>query len=148
MPKRLYASGTMSLRPFYYGELHVRLFVPVHYCHQTSRVSDRAAAAQLEEFRAVAAPDASGGAPHIAGGIHSRAHTPRLARGNHKYAWPLTAAMRGALPATLPYPNARRGGDMWFWFIFAAMMGPKFFRCFMVLFALGMGVMLYSLVRS
>ena len=26
-------------------------------------------------------------------------------RGNHKYAWPLTTAMRQALPASLPYPK-------------------------------------------
>jgi F0F1-type ATP synthase membrane subunit c/vacuolar-type H+-ATPase subunit K len=37
---------------------------------------------------------------------------------------------------------------MRFWFIVAAMMGPKFFRRFIILFALGMGLMLYSLVRS
>ena len=37
---------------------------------------------------------------------------------------------------------------MRFWFIFAAMMGPKFFRRFVVLFALGMMLMLYSLIRS
>lgn len=36
---------------------------------------------------------------------------------------------------------------MRFWFIFAATMASKFFQRFMVLFALGMGVMLYSLVR-
>ena len=37
---------------------------------------------------------------------------------------------------------------MRFWFIFAAMMGPKFFRRFIILFALGMALMLYSLARS
>jgi hypothetical protein len=37
---------------------------------------------------------------------------------------------------------------MRFWFIFAAMMGPKFFRRFIVVFAIGMAVMLYSLVQS
>ena len=37
---------------------------------------------------------------------------------------------------------------MRFWFILAAMMGPKFFRQFIVLFALGMALMFYSLIRS
>lgn len=37
---------------------------------------------------------------------------------------------------------------MQFWFMFAAMMGPKFFRRFIVLFAIGMALMLYSLIRS
>ena len=37
---------------------------------------------------------------------------------------------------------------MRFWFIFAAMMGPRFFRRFIVLFAAGMALMLYCLVRS
>jgi hypothetical protein len=37
---------------------------------------------------------------------------------------------------------------MRFWFIFAAMMGPKFFRRFIALFAFGMALMLYSLIRS
>ena len=37
---------------------------------------------------------------------------------------------------------------MQFWFIFAAMMGPKFFRRFIVRFTIGMALMLYSLVRS
>jgi hypothetical protein len=37
---------------------------------------------------------------------------------------------------------------MRFWFIFAAIMGPRFFRRFIVLFALGMALILYALVRS
>jgi hypothetical protein len=37
---------------------------------------------------------------------------------------------------------------MRFWFVFAAMMGPKFFGRFVILFALGMALMLYSLVQS
>jgi hypothetical protein len=37
---------------------------------------------------------------------------------------------------------------MRFWFLFAAMMGRRFFRRFIVLFGLGMALMLYSLVRS
>ena len=51
------------------------------------------------------------------------------------------------LTRTLP-EISRRGGYMRFWFVFAAMMGPKFFRCFVVLFVIGMALMLYSLVRS
>jgi hypothetical protein len=41
-----------------------------------------------------------------------------------------------------------KGGVMRFWFIFAATMGPKFFRRFAVLFVIGIAIMLYSLVRS
>jgi hypothetical protein len=37
---------------------------------------------------------------------------------------------------------------MKFWFFLAAMMGPRFFRRFVILFALGMGVMLYCFVRG
>jgi hypothetical protein len=37
---------------------------------------------------------------------------------------------------------------MRFWFIFAAMMGPKFFWRFVVLFAIGMMLMFCSLIRS
>ena len=37
---------------------------------------------------------------------------------------------------------------MRWWFIFAVLLGPKFFRRFIVLFALGMVLMLYSLIRS
>ena len=38
--------------------------------------------------------------------------------------------------------------DMRFWLLFAAIMGPKFLRCFVVMFAPGMALMLYSLIRS
>jgi hypothetical protein len=34
------------------------------------------------------------------------------------------------------------------WFILAAMMGPRFFRRFVLFFALGAGLLLYSLLRS
>jgi hypothetical protein len=37
---------------------------------------------------------------------------------------------------------------MKFWFFLAAMMGPRFFRRFVVLFALGMALFLYCLVRT
>ena len=37
---------------------------------------------------------------------------------------------------------------MRFWFLLAALMGTRFFRRFIVLFALGMAVMLYCLIRS
>jgi hypothetical protein len=37
---------------------------------------------------------------------------------------------------------------MRFWFILAAMMGPRFFRRFVFFFALAAGVLLYSLLRS
>jgi hypothetical protein len=37
---------------------------------------------------------------------------------------------------------------MRFWFLLAALMGPRFFRRFIVLFALGMVVMFYCLIRS
>lgn len=37
---------------------------------------------------------------------------------------------------------------MRFWFLMAAMMGPRFFRRFVFFFALGAGVLLYSLVRG
>jgi hypothetical protein len=37
---------------------------------------------------------------------------------------------------------------MRFWFFLAAMMGPRFFRRFVVLFALGMALFLYCLVRT
>jgi hypothetical protein len=37
---------------------------------------------------------------------------------------------------------------MRFWFLLAALMGPRFFRRFIVLFALGMSVMFYYLIRS
>jgi hypothetical protein len=37
---------------------------------------------------------------------------------------------------------------MRFWFLLAALMGPRFFRRFIVLFALGMAVMFYCLIRS
>jgi hypothetical protein len=36
---------------------------------------------------------------------------------------------------------------MQLWFMFAALMGPQFFRRFLVFFAIGMAVMLYSLLR-
>jgi hypothetical protein len=34
------------------------------------------------------------------------------------------------------------------WFILAAMMGPGFFRRFVFFFAIGAGLLLYSLLRS
>jgi hypothetical protein len=37
---------------------------------------------------------------------------------------------------------------MRFWFLLAALMGPRFFRRFIVLVALGMAVMFYCLIRS
>lgn len=37
---------------------------------------------------------------------------------------------------------------MRFWFAFAALMGPKFFRRFIVLFVAGMVLVLYCLLRS
>ena len=37
---------------------------------------------------------------------------------------------------------------MRFWFLLAALMGRRFFRRFIVLFALGMAVMFYCLIRS
>jgi hypothetical protein len=37
---------------------------------------------------------------------------------------------------------------MGFWFILAALMGPRFFGRFALLFMLGMGFMLYCLIRS
>jgi hypothetical protein len=35
-----------------------------------------------------------------------------------------------------------------FWFILAPLMGPRFFARFALLFMLGMGFMLYCLIRS
>jgi hypothetical protein len=37
---------------------------------------------------------------------------------------------------------------MRFWFLLATMMGPRFFRCFVLFFAIGAGLLLYSLLRS
>jgi len=37
---------------------------------------------------------------------------------------------------------------MKFWFFLAAMMGPRFFQRFVVLFALGMVLFLYCILRS
>jgi len=35
-----------------------------------------------------------------------------------------------------------------FWFLLAALMGPRFFARFMLFFVLGMGLMLYSFLRA
>lgn len=46
-------------------------------------------------------------------------------------------------------PAALKGGQlMGFWFLFAAMMGPRFFRRFVLFFVAGMVFFLYCLVRS
>ena len=37
---------------------------------------------------------------------------------------------------------------MGFWFILAALLGPRFFSRFALLFMLGLGFMLYCLIRS
>ena len=37
---------------------------------------------------------------------------------------------------------------MRFWFLLATLLGPDFFRRFLLFFALGMAVVLYSLLRS
>lgn len=37
---------------------------------------------------------------------------------------------------------------MRFWLLLAPLLGPDFFRCFLLFFALGMGVVLYSLLRA
>lgn len=37
---------------------------------------------------------------------------------------------------------------MKFWFFLAAMMGPRFFHRFIVLFAFGMALLLYCFLRS
>jgi hypothetical protein len=37
---------------------------------------------------------------------------------------------------------------MRFWFLVAALIGPRFFRRFVLLFTLGMALMLYGLIRS
>jgi len=37
---------------------------------------------------------------------------------------------------------------MRFWFLLAAMMGPRFFRRFVVFFAIGAGLLLFSLLRA
>jgi hypothetical protein len=37
---------------------------------------------------------------------------------------------------------------MRFWFLLAAIMGPRFFRRFVLFFALGAGLFLYSLLRA
>lgn len=37
---------------------------------------------------------------------------------------------------------------MRFWFLIAAMMGPRFFTRFVLFFILGMGLLLYCLVRA
>lgn len=34
------------------------------------------------------------------------------------------------------------------WFILAAMLGPRFFRRFIFFFAIGAGLLIYSLLRS
>ena len=65
----------------------------------------RSGAIQLEEFGAAAAPDD----PHerrlwLAENIRQLTRAVRHG-GNHKYAWPLTTAMRQVLPASLPYPK-------------------------------------------
>ena len=65
----------------------------------------RAGAVQFEEFGAAAAPDdADQRRVWLAENIRQLTR-PLRHRGNHKYAWPLTAAMRQALPASLPYPK-------------------------------------------
>jgi len=65
----------------------------------------RSGAIQLEEFGAAAAPDDR----HerrlwLAENMRQLTRAVRH-RGNHKYAWPLTTAMRQVLPASLPYPK-------------------------------------------
>ena len=37
---------------------------------------------------------------------------------------------------------------MRFWFLFAAMMGPRFFARFLLFFAFGMGLLFYCLLRA
>ena len=65
----------------------------------------RAGAVQFEEFGAAAAPDdADQRRVWLAESIRQLTRPVRH-RGNHKYAWPLTAPMRQALPASLPYPK-------------------------------------------
>jgi hypothetical protein len=60
---------------------------------------------------------------------------------SHLYVALESAARSGRIQAPL-----KEG--MRFWFVLAALMGPRFFRWFVVFFAIGMAVMLYCLIRS
>jgi hypothetical protein len=44
--------------------------------------------------------------------------------------------------------SSKKGGYVKFWFFLAAMMGPRIFYRFVVLFALGMVLLLYCFLRS
>ena len=64
------------------------------------------AAAQLEAFGATDVPtDASARTEWLNSSLQSLATRVRH-NGNHKYAWPLNAAIRRQLPASLPYPKS------------------------------------------
>jgi hypothetical protein len=64
------------------------------------------AAAQLEAFGATDVPmDASARREWLNSSLQSLATRVRH-KGNHKYAWPLNAATRRQLPASLPYPKS------------------------------------------
>jgi hypothetical protein len=65
----------------------------------------RSGAAQLEEFGAPAVPDDPDERRVWLTANIRQLTGPVRHRGNHKYAWPLTAALRQALPASLPYPK-------------------------------------------
>jgi hypothetical protein len=111
---------------------------------------------RFEEFGAPAAPDdADQRRVWLAENIRQLTRPVRH-RGNHKHAWPLHGRYAAGVTRESSISEAsgrtcalrRRDLDMRFWFIIAAMMGPKFLRRFIVLFALGMMLMFYSLIRS
>jgi hypothetical protein len=64
------------------------------------------AAAQLEAFGATSVPtDASERTEWLNTSLQSLATRVRH-KGNHKYAWPLSLAIRRQLPVSLPYPKS------------------------------------------
>ena len=67
---------------------------------------------QLEEFGAPAAPDDPDERRVWLTENIRQLTRPVRHRGNHKYAWPLTTAMRQTLPATLP--SATLPTHLWF----------------------------------
>ena len=94
-------------------------------------------------------------APPLAFRQHAAVHPACSPSREPQLAWALTPEM----PASWPYLKhqdqpasellfQKKRPSMRFWFLLAALMGPRFFRRFILLFALGMAVMFYCLIRS
>ena len=68
--------------------------------------------------------------------------------GNPKYRPPGEAIRPANYEVEIPNSFQKGGAQMRFWLLLAAVIGPRFFRRFIFLFALGMALMLYCLLRA